>query len=228
MDKMECQCIRSPDEMDLPMSNVESKVESKVEIRQVKLVKPGEGSAEVEQIYDEISRVKDPRWLGPLFGFFAVVPPLLKAWWELQKQLELLKGHVPRELMNRIAMVCAVATDCPRCINFHKSDLIDRLQLSPAEIDKLHDFENADLPDAEKAVFRVARKLTLNEAMSDEEFNALREAGYDDPAIVEIVSVALMEGAFARHASVFARFEDGMQWPAQHTPSPEYRKVIDK
>jgi hypothetical protein len=68
----------------------------------------------------------------------------------------------------------------------------------------------------------------LNEAMSDEEFNALREAGYDDPAIVEIVSVALMEGAFARHASVFARFEDGMQWPAQHTPSPEYRKVIDK
>ena len=87
------------------MSNVESKVESKVDIRQVKLVKPGEGSAEVEQIYDEISRVKDPRWLGPLFGFFAVVPPLLKAWWELQKQLELLKGHVPRELMNRIAMV---------------------------------------------------------------------------------------------------------------------------
>ena len=228
MDKMECQCIHGPDEMDLPMSNVESKVESKVEIRQVKLVKPGEGSAEVEQIYDEISRVKDPRWLGPLFGFFAVVPPLLKAWWELQKQLELLKGHVPRELMNRIAMVCAVATDCPRCINFHKSDLIDRLQLSPTEIDKLHDFENADLPDAEKAVFRVARKLTLNEAMSDEEFNALREAGYDDPAIVEIVSVALMEGAFARHASVFARFEDGMQWPAQHTPSPEYRKVIDK
>jgi AhpD family alkylhydroperoxidase len=195
-------------------------------LRPVSLVKPGEGSMQVQQIYDEICKVKDPRWLGPLFGFFAVVPPLLKAWWELQKQLELLEGHVPRELMNRIAMVCAVATDCPRCINFHKSDLIDRLQLDAGEIEKLHDFENSDLPEAEKAVFRVARKLTLNEAMSDDDFAALRRAGFDDAAIVEIVSVSLMEGGFARHASVFARFEDGADWPAHHTPSPEYRKAV--
>lgn len=198
------------------------------ESRLVTLVKPGEGSAAVEQIYDEICRMKDPRWLGPLFGFFAVVPPLLKAWWELQKQLELLKGHVPRELMNKIAMVCAVATDCPRCINFHKSDLIDRLALSPAEIEKLHDFENAELPVSEKAVFRVARKIALNETITDPEFDALREAGYDDAAIVEIVSVAMMESGFARHASVFARFEDGVNWPARHMPSPEYRKVVNK
>lgn len=194
----------------------------------VRLVKPGEAPPEIEQIYDEICRVKDPRWLGPLFGFFALSPPLLKAWWELQKQLELLKGHVPRELMNKIAMICAVATDCPRCINFHKSDLIDRLRLSPSEIEKLHDFENAELPEAEKAVFRVARKLTLNEPMTDAEFNALRAAGYDDAAIAEIVSVTLMESGFARHASVFARFEDGLDWPAQHIPSAEYRKVVNK
>jgi AhpD family alkylhydroperoxidase len=201
---------------------------SDAQLQLVRLVKPGEAPAEVEQIYDEICRVKDPRWLGPLFGFFAISPPLLKAWWELQKQLELLKGHVPRELMNKIAMICAVATDCPRCINFHKSDLIDRLRLSASEIEKLHDFENAELPEAEKAVFRVARKLTLNEPMSDAEFNALRAAGYDDAAIVEIVSVALMESGFARHASVFARFEDGLAWPAQHVPSAEYRKVVNK
>jgi AhpD family alkylhydroperoxidase len=197
-------------------------------MKRVRLVKPGEGSAEVEQIYDEICRVKDPRWLGPLFGFFANVPSLLKAWWELQKQLELLKGRVPRELMNRIAMVCAVATDCPRCINFHKTDLIERMQMSADEVGKLHDFENADLPEADKAVFRVARRLTLNEPMTDEEFAALRAAGHDDAAIVEIVSVSLMEGAFARHASVFARFEDGPEWPAQHTPSPDYRKVVNR
>jgi uncharacterized peroxidase-related enzyme len=172
--------------------------------------------------------MKDPRWLGPLFGFFAQVPGLLKAWWELQKQLEVVKGNVSRDLTNRIAMVCAVASDCPRCVNFHKTDLIHRMEVDPEEVEKLHDFENADLPEAEKAVFRVARKLTLNEQMTDAEFRALREAGYDDAAIVEIVSVALLEGGFARHASVFARFEDGMNWPAQHTPSAEYRSVIDR
>jgi alkylhydroperoxidase family enzyme len=171
--------------------------------------------------------MKDPRWLGPLFGFFANVPGLLKAWWELQKQLEVVKGRVPRELTNRVAMVCAVASDCPRCVNFHKTDLIDRMGMSASEVDKLHDFENADLPEHEKAVFRVARKLTLNEQMTDEEFRALRAAGYDDAAIVEIVSVALLEGGFARHASVFARFEDGVNWPARHTPSADYRKVIN-
>jgi len=194
----------------------------------VRLVKPGEGSEEVEKVYEEICRMKDPRWLGPLFGFFAHVPGLLKAWWELQKQLEVVKGHVPRDLTNRIAMVCAVASDCPRCVNFHKTDLIHRMEMDPEEVEKLHNFENADLPEAEKAVFRVARKLTLNEQMTDAEFRALREAGYDDAAIVEIVSVALLEGGFARHASVFARFEDGMNWPAQHTPSAEYRSVIDR
>ncbi len=194
----------------------------------VRLVKPGEGSEEVEKVYEEVCRMKDPRWLGPLFGFFAHVPGLLKAWWELQKQLEVVKGRVPRDLTNRIAMVCAVASDCPRCVNFHKTDLIHRMEMDPEEVDKLHDFENADLPKAEKAVFRVARKLTLNEQMTDMEFRALRESGYDDAAIVEIVSVALLEGGFARHASVFARFEDGMNWPAQHTPSAEYRSVIDR
>lgn len=194
----------------------------------VRLVKPGEGSEEVEKVYEEICRMKDPRWLGPLFGFFAHVPGLLKAWWELQKQLEVVKGRVPRDLTNRIAMVCAVASDCPRCVNFHKTDLIHRMEMDPEEVEKLHDFENADLPKAEKAVFRVARKLTLNEQMTDMEFRALRESGYDDAAIVEIVSVALLEGGFARHASVFARFEDGMNWPAQHTPSAEYRSVIDR
>ena len=40
-------------------------------------------------------------------------------------------------------------------------------------------FENADLPENEKAVFRVARKLTLNEQITDAEFHALRAAGYD-------------------------------------------------
>jgi hypothetical protein len=40
--------------------------------------------------------------------------------------------------------------------------------------------------------------------------------------------VALMEGGCARHAHVFARFEDGMNWPATHMPSAEYRKVVNK
>ena len=200
---------------------------SNAKVDPVRLVKPGNASQEVEQIYDEICRLKDPRWLGPLFGFFANVPGLLKAWWDLQKQLEVLNGRVPRELTNRIAMVCAVATDCPRCVNFHQTDLIDRMKLDAAEVQKLHDFESSDLPEAEKAVFRVARKLTLNEQLTDAEFAALRAAGYDDAAIVEIVSVALLEGGFARHASVFARFEDGVNWPARHTPSADYRKVIN-
>lgn len=193
-----------------------------------RLVKPDEADSEVSQIYDEICRLKDPRWLGPLFGFFAHVPGLLRGFWELQKRLEVLDGHISRELTNRIAMVCAVASDCPRCVNFHKTDLIHRMELDEDEVEKLHDFENANLPESEKAVFRVARKLTLNEQMSDEEFQALRDHGFNEPAIVEIVSVALLESGFARHASVLARFEDGMDWPAQHTPSAEYRSVIDR
>ena len=53
------------------------------DLQLVNLIKPGEGDEEVEKIYEEICKIKDPRWLGPLFGFFANVPGLLKAWWEL-------------------------------------------------------------------------------------------------------------------------------------------------
>ncbi len=193
-----------------------------------RLVKPDDAEGEVAQIYEEICRLKDPRWLGPLFGFFAHVPGLLRGFWELQKRLEVLEGRISRDLANRIAMVCAVASDCPRCVNFHKTDLIHRMGLDESEVEKLHDFEDAALPESEKAVFRVARKITRNEQMSDEEFRALRAHGFDEPAIVEIVSVALLEGGFARHASVLARFEDGADWPARHTPSAEYRNVIDR
>ena len=201
-------------------------MENKLDL--VKLIQPDNAPTQVKQIYDEICKVKDPRWLGPLFGFFAISPPLLKAWWELQKQLELLEGYVPRILMNKIAMICAIAIDCPRCISFHKSDLIDRLQLNNDEINKLHDFENSDLPESEKVVYRVAKKITLNEQMTDKEFNDLRAVGYADAAIVEIVSVSMMESGFARHASVFARFENGLDWPAHHTPSPEYKSTLNK
>ncbi|MED5579320.1 MAG: hypothetical protein VX794_04745 [Nitrospinota bacterium] len=198
------------------------------DLQLVNLIKPGEGDEEVEKIYEEICKIKDPRWLGPLFGFFANVPGLLKAWWELQKQLEVLKGHVSRDLLNRVAMVCAVASDCPRCVNFHKTDLIHRMEMDPQEVEKLHDFEQSDLPESDKTVFRVAQKLALNQQITDEEFIELRKEGYDDASIVEIVSVAILESGFARHASVFARFEDGMNWPAMHTPSAEYRSVIDR
>ena len=51
---------------------------SNAKVDPVRLVRPGKASPEVEQIYDEICRLKDPRWLGPLFGFFANVPGLLK------------------------------------------------------------------------------------------------------------------------------------------------------
>ena len=48
-------------------------MENKLDL--VKLIQPDNAPTQVKQIYDEICWVKDPRWLGPLFGFFAISPP---------------------------------------------------------------------------------------------------------------------------------------------------------
>ena len=64
--------------------------------------------------------------------------------------------------------------------------------------------------------------------MRHEGFQALRESGFDESAIVDIALVALPESGFARDTSIWARFEDGMDWPAQHAPSATCLNVIDR
>lgn len=194
----------------------------------IELVKPADASARVAAVFEDIRRTKGARFLTPTWGFFAHDPELLEHWWGLQKRLQKIEGEVPKRVMFGIMFVCATEVGCPRCINNAQVHLQEQFDVSDADILELSDFENSRLvPEAEKAVYRFCRKMAFDQPTTEEDFSALRAAGYSDRGIVEIISLTILESGFIRRARAVAPFEDGALWPKENLPSSAYASSVD-
>jgi alkylhydroperoxidase family enzyme len=194
----------------------------------VRLVKPSEARDEVAAVYADIRATKGAKFLTPTWGFFANDPELLKLWWALQKRVQKVAGEVPKKTMLGIMFVCASEIGCPRCINNAQVHLQEQLGLSDEDILALADFEHAaSISAQEKAVYLFCRKLAFDLPTTEEDFGALRAAGYSDRAIVEMVSLTILESGFIRRARALAPFEDGAQWPKENLPSSVYAQNVD-
>jgi len=198
----------------------------------IKMIKPNEAEGEVKEIYDDIIKTKGQRWLVPLWGLFAHRPKLLKLWWELTKTLQIEKGKVDKSLMNSISLVSAVAADCARCVDNHQIMLIEKLGFSEEKVEQIRllveNNSECQLPEIEKAVLTFALKVGQGQEVAEEDFRKLRELGFGDEELVEIISISLLESGFSRHAVSTARFEDGFSWPREYTPSEFYSKNVDR
>ena len=198
------------------------------QVARIALVKPAEASGEIAAIYADIKATKGAKFLTPTWGFFANDPELLKLWWELQKRVQKIAGEVPKKVMYGIMFVCASQIGCPRCINNAQVHLQEQLGLSDDDILELAAYEDSSLiSEREKAAYRFCRKLAFDLPTTEEDFAALRSAGYSDRAIVEIVSLTIIESGFIRRSRALAPFEDGAQWPQENLPSSVYAQNVD-
>lgn len=192
-------------------------------VQKVRLVQPQDAQGETAKIFDDIRKTKGGHFLTPAWGFFALDPELLRHWWGLTKRLQITEGAVPKPLLNSIALVCAAEIGCPRCINNHQTHLMERFGLSSDDVMDIIDFENSDKVDAKtKAVLRFSRKVAFNEGTTTADFEALRKHGITDLAVLEIVSIAMLESAMARHAVGVGEFESRDEWPRAHFPASNY------
>jgi len=197
--------------------------------QKVSLVKPGEATGEIAEIFEDIRRVKGPNFLTPTWGFFALDVDLLRHWWGLTKRLQMASGALPKPLLNSISLVCAAEVDCPRCINNHQTHLIEHFGMTEADVVEILNFEASTKVDAKtKAVLRFARKVAFAEGTTEEDFAELRRHGIDDVGVAEIVSMAMLESGMARHAVGVAPFEDGDQWPRDNLPSAVYAANVNR
>ena len=196
--------------------------------KRIQLVKPSEATGEVAEIFADIRRTKGDKFLTPTWGFFALDPELLKHWWALQKRLQKIKGEVPKRIMFGITFICAAEVNCPRCINNAQVHLQDQFDVSDDDLVELANFETSTkIPDAEKAVYRFCRKMAFDQPTTEEDFAALRAHGYSDRAIVEMISITILESGFIRRARAVAPFEDGKNWPRENLPSAVYAGSVD-
>ncbi len=194
----------------------------------IRLVKPSEAEGIVAEVFADIRKHKGDRFLTPTWGFFAHDPELLQLWWELQKRLFKKPGQLSKHVLLGINFVVASEINCPRCINNAQVHLQEQHGMSDDEVMELADFENSTLiPDHEKAVYRFCRKMAFDLPTTEADFAALRAGGHSDAAIVEMISVTILEAGFIRRARAVAPFEDGQQWPKEHLPSATYAGNVD-
>ncbi len=214
--------------MNAVSSAIKSEVEKNKPATRINLVKPEEANATVAAIFEDIKKTKGAKFLTPTWGFFAHDPELLTLWWGLQKRLQKITGEVPKKIMFGITFVCATEVGCPRCINNAQVHLQDQFDLSDEDILELSDFENSKvIPESEKAVYRFCRKMAFDQPTTEDDFSALRAAGYSDRAIVEMISITILESGFIRRARALAPFEDGALWPKDNLPSATYANNVD-
>ncbi len=101
--------------------------------------------------------------------------------------------------------------------------------MSDEDLQDVIDFENsATLDPATRAVLIFARNVAFGHGTTEEDFAELREHGFNDRAIVEIVSMAMLESGMARHAAGVAPFEDGSDWPKENLPSFDYVESVNE
>ena len=114
-------------------------------------------------------------------------PDMLKPIWEMSKAI-LLRGQLPITLKHMIALKVSLINECAYC-----SSLYNRALVAGGVATELVDCISEDLtlskvPPSQRAVLRFAIKSSTHpHSMTDDDFNELRELGFSEGEITEIL-----------------------------------------
>lgn len=166
------------------------------------LVRDPSGNPEVERLYQEMVASGFGAAGVPLHWFTsqATRPDILAGTWALVRSV-LVQGQLPPTLKELIAMTISVQNSCRYCAVTH-SGVLEALGVDRSVVERAaQDPTLADFPPAYRAAVTFALKAArAPNAMTDEDYDALRAAGYGDGEILEIVMMA----AFTRFINTWA------------------------
>lgn len=98
----------------------------------------------------------------------------------------------PKKVLEALGTYVSLLNECDYCVKHHFAGLVRLVgEAHGAELMnamKKHDFAGV-LDDDQDVLFRYAKALTETPAKCQEEFNAMREAGYRDGEILEVNQV---------------------------------------
>jgi uncharacterized peroxidase-related enzyme len=132
-----------------------------------------------------LEAVKKQLGVAPnLFRLVSNSPAALEGYLGLSASLG--KGELPAPTRERIALAVAEINGCDYCLSAHSYLAKHVAKLDDAEITANRNGASKD-PKADAAV-RFAAKVTRERGhIGDEDFKAVKEAGYNDAQIIEIV-----------------------------------------
>ncbi|MBT0586223.1 carboxymuconolactone decarboxylase family protein [Alteromonas oceanisediminis] len=164
-------------------------------------------SDELRAIYDEVRDTMGDRELPNWLTYMGEMPHMVRSTWSLLKSI-LVEGHLSPLLQDLIMYTVAYHRTVPYCMALHASNLIrmtESLSFQDLEDIALGDSRGFIPPRYETAT-RIAATLAKSDcALSEKDFTALMNAGFDRTQALEItmlVSVSLFFNTYTFAANL--------------------------
>ena len=160
---------------------------SKATMARIKLQTENTNHPEIKSVFDEIKEKVDH--VPAAYRAFALHPHILQANWNRTKNI-LGQGNIAIEIKESIATRVSKVNGCDFCLQIHKANL-EKLGLAPAEVEAI---ENGKVKDkALDLVLKFVGTATKEPSqLTDADFERLKEYGYMDEDILEILTVMEM------------------------------------
>ncbi len=141
----------------------------------------------INEIFSEITEKAGT--VPAAYRAFAGYPHILQANWNRTKNI-LGQGALPIETKEAIATRVSFVNGCHFCLHIHKANLA-QLHFSTEEITDIESGHVAD-PQLEATLSFVAIATKTPEQLTDNHFTQLKELGYTEQDILEILTVMEM------------------------------------
>jgi uncharacterized peroxidase-related enzyme len=150
-------------------------------------VDPEDASEEVREYLADYSAEHGERSL--MREMLANHPPLLEVT-AVFFENSIRTGTLDRELKETVAVAVSQANGCDYCASSHRESMEEVLGLPSERVDAIRAEEFDSLPPHEQFAVEFARQAAENpHRITDEEFHTLREEGFDDQEIIELLGV---------------------------------------
>lgn len=145
------------------------------------------------------------RWGTHMLGALARDPKLWNLWWAEEAHL-LGDGKVDKGVKQLMAMYISQSIKSALCVPFHAGAAIVE-GASIKETGIIQDFEGkkGELPEKTRVAIEFGKKVAFNPTeVTDEDIKNLKDLGYDDDEIIELVATALLAQKFAAFNKVLS------------------------
>ena len=138
-------------------------------------------------------------WAIQLHGALAWDPELHNIWYTLEYHT-LKKGTLDLQLKELLALLVNESQKCMYCVKWHSAAAkAEGASDEMVEIARNFDARKNELPENWRKTLEFARKIATDHTrITDEDVDELKNIGYNDAQIVEIVGASLMALMFGR------------------------------
>lgn len=168
--------------------------------------------AGAKELFDQVRQARGPDFeLPDLYRVLGVAPPMFKAWLEFAWPLRL-HGTTSRKTRELLILRGALVSRTPYEWAHHLP-MAEQAGVSAEQIAALPKWQSATCFDAqERAALRLADEVTSGPGASEDAIAQLKQAGFDDAQIVELVLTASFYVCVGRFlASMDVGLEEGYE-----------------